>query len=145
MGANQGREGIDAASRGLPGRPGAISPGNKYTVQPPASAQALQALLNPVKTTEHHSLDRTLKGFLRHCNLGGLEYRLRLAGIYSLEDLVHIDEAKLCRHGFTQLMAKRLYDSLDEYLAEPEEITPPVPLRRRPSEMVRRVQMPFTR
>ena len=74
-----------------------------------------------------------------------LSILLYLLGIYTLEDLVHTDETRLCRHGFTQLMAKRLYDSLDEYLAEPEEITPPVPLRRRPSEMVRRVQMPFTR
>lgn len=66
-------------------------------------------------------------------------------GIYTLEDLVHTDETKLCRHGFTQLMAKRLYDSLDEYLSEPDDIPPPVSLRRRPSEMVRRVQAPFTR
>ena len=87
MGASQSREGTDAAAKAppgrpgtiSPGRPGAISPGNKYVVQAPAPAQALQALLNPVRT-EHHSLDRTLKGFLKHCNLGGLEYRLRLAG-----------------------------------------------------------------
>lgn len=80
MGASQGREGTDASGGGArPIRPGAISPSSKNVVQPPAQAQALHALLNPART-EHHSLDRTLKGFLKHCKLGGLEYRLRLAG-----------------------------------------------------------------
>ena len=62
-------------------------------------------------------------------------------------------ENKLCRHGFTQLMAKRLFTALDEYLSEPDEPmgvptssrAPPISIRRRPSEMARRAQLPFTR
>lgn len=52
----------------------------KAIVPPPTTAQTLQALLQPSRL-EKHTLDRTLKGFLKHCNLTGLEYRLRIAGM----------------------------------------------------------------
>ena len=51
----------------------------KTIIPPPTTAQTLQALLQPSRL-EKHTLDRTLKGFLKHCNLTGLAYRLRIAG-----------------------------------------------------------------
>ena len=46
-----------------------------------------------------------------------------MLGVYTLEDLIVSDESILCRHGFTLLMARRLYNALDEYIMEPE-LTP---------------------
>ena len=62
------------------------------------------------------SLDRSLKAFLRTSNLPGLEYRLRVAGFNTLEDLAETDEDILCSHGFTPLMARRLLAALEEYV-----------------------------
>lgn len=105
MGASQGREGTDASGGGArPIRPGAISPSSKNVVQPPAQAQALHALLNPART-EHHSLDRTLKGFLKHCKLGGLEYRLRLAGEAKLKK----NKYNICHYNTCTLASVKLF------------------------------------
>ena len=41
-------------------------------------------------------------------------------GIYTLEDLVVSDEAFLSCHGFTLLMARRLFRALEEYLLKPD-------------------------
>jgi len=62
------------------------------------------------------SLDRGLKNFLRSSNLPGLEYRLRVAGFNSLNDLAEADENLLCAHGFTPIMARRLLQALEEYV-----------------------------
>ena len=134
-------------------------------IPPPNSLQAIRSKLRPLSTYQdqdvddyvHRTLDTSLKGFLRACNMKGLEYRLRLAGkpeeatstntiacaidlflvsqsphalclsfslgVYTLEDLVEKDEAALTHHGFTQLMARRLFRSLEDYLSGPE-VTP---------------------
>ena len=63
------------------------------------------------------SLDRSLKAFLRASNLPGLEYRLRLGGFYSVDDLIGVDMATLGQRGFTALMAKRLIAALDQYIS----------------------------
>ena len=63
------------------------------------------------------SLDRSLKAFLRASNLPGLEYRLRLGGFYSVDDLIGVDVRLLGQRGFTALMAKRLINALDEYIS----------------------------
>ena len=68
-----------------------------------------------------------------------------IIGVYTLEDLVLLDEIKLSRRGFTRLMAKRLFTALDEYLLEPDEIMEPPPVRRRPSELIRHKPQPFIR
>ena len=62
------------------------------------------------------SLDRSLKVFLRFSNLPGLEYRLRLAGFNSLEDLAETDKNSLCAHGFTPLMSQQLLIALENYV-----------------------------
>ena len=51
-------------------------------IPPPASVYAIRNILTgPSEDARHfNSLDRSLKGFLRQYNMGGLEYRLRLAG-----------------------------------------------------------------
>lgn len=61
------------------GKEDTINTNRTMVPPPPSTVQALQAMLSPSPPTDH-TLDRTLKGFLRHCNLSGLEYRLRLAG-----------------------------------------------------------------
>ena len=74
MGGSHGKEVKDPSPSPQP------SPNlRKVIVPPPTTAQTLQALLQPSRL-EKHTLDRTLKGFLKHCNLTGLEYRLRIAG-----------------------------------------------------------------
>jgi hypothetical protein len=92
------------------------------TVPPPSNFQAIRSLLEPFET-DQHTLDRTLKGFLHYSNLKGLEYRLRIAGVYTLEDLAYTDEIKLSQHGgFTRLMARRLLMALDDYLESDGDI-----------------------
>ena len=54
----------------------------RIPVPPPASVHAIRELLQIPTDREHHTLDKTLKGFLRAANMKGLEYRLRLAGMY---------------------------------------------------------------
>ena len=63
------------------------------------------------------SLDRSLKAFLRASNLPGLEYRLRLGGFYTVDDLIGVDMVTLGQRGFTALMAKRLITALDDYIS----------------------------
>lgn len=77
-----------------------------------------QVTLNLPQSTRQSfkSLDRSLKSFLRFSNLPGLEYRLRLAGYNTLSDLYEADEETLCAHGFTPLMARRLLNSLEDYI-----------------------------
>ena len=43
-----------------------------------------------------------------------------VSGIYTLDDLVSSDEATLSRHGFTQLMARRLFRALISYVNDLE-------------------------
>ena len=71
----------------------------------------------PQRTRESFkTLDRSLKAFLRSSNLPGLEYRLRMAGLNTLSDLLDTDVDTLCGQGFTPLMAQRLLRALDDYI-----------------------------
>ncbi len=82
-----------------------------------ALANAGARLNIPVRTKgSFKSLDRSLKSFLRTSNLPGLEYRLRVAGFNSLDDLAEADESLLCSHGFTPLMSRRLLQALEDYV-----------------------------
>lgn len=81
------------------------------------------------------SLDRSLKVFLRASNLPGMEYRLKLAGYHSLDDLLDTDAEMLTSQGFTRLMAKRLMTSLDSYILRHLDITEGQPS---PFQLVRR-------
>ena len=64
----------------------------------------------------YQSVDKSLKVFLRVNNLPGLEYRLHLAGYYTLGDLLSTNVELLCAGGITSLMARRLLNALDEYI-----------------------------
>ena len=87
----------------------------------PSSSSSLLGL-TPDKTSRESrkryldSLELSLKQFLRASNLPGLEYRLRLAGFYSVSDLVEARESDLVASGFTMIMARRLLTALVEYL-----------------------------
>lgn len=61
------------------------------------------------------NLGQNLKAFLRDSNLSGLEYRLRLAGYYTMEDLLKTNEENLKASGLTPLMTNRLITALAEY------------------------------
>ena len=80
------------------------------------------------------SLDFSLKHFLRASNLPGLEYRLRLAGFYTVTDLLGTDVSELVSSGFTALMARRLLLALDEYVCKQLERRGALPL---PFQLVR--------
>lgn len=64
--------------------------------------------------------------FLRVSNRPRLEYRLRLAGYYTITDFMYADAETLCKKGFTGLMARRLLNALDNYiqrqLEEPQQL-----------------------
>ena len=62
------------------------------------------------------SLDRSMKVFLRASNLPGLEYRLRLAGYHTFNDLLSTDRETLEARGFTGIMARRLMNAVSEYI-----------------------------
>ncbi len=52
-----------------------------HPIPPPASVYAIRNILaGPNDDVQANTLDRSLKGFLKQCNMSGLEYRLRLAG-----------------------------------------------------------------
>ena len=68
------------------------------------------------KKSSYQSLDKSLKMFLRANNLSGLEYRLRLAGYYSLGDLLSANVELLCAEGITCLMARRLLNAVDDHI-----------------------------
>ena len=85
--------------------------------------------------TDFQSLDRSLKVFLRASNLPGLEYRLRLSGYQTLDDLLDADAERLYSQGFTRLMAKRLLTALDNYIRRHLDITEGQPS---PFQLVRR-------
>ncbi len=72
------------------------------------------------------SLDRSLKTFLRLSNLPGLEYRLRMAGYYTVVDLLDASEDTLKARGFTPLMARRLMTALYDYITRHVEVGPHV-------------------
>lgn len=61
------------------------------------------------------NLGNNLKAFLRSSNLSGLEYRLRIAGFYTMEDLLKTNEEKLKASGLTPLMTSRLIAALSDY------------------------------
>ena len=84
---------------------------------------------------DYQSLDRSLKVFLRASNLPGLEYRLKLAGYQTLDDLLDTDVEKLASEGFTRLMAKRLMTALDSYIKRHLDVTGGQPS---PFQLVRR-------
>ena len=84
---------------------------------------------------DYQSLDRSLKVFLRASNLPGLEYRLKLAGYQTLDDLLDTDAEKLASEGFTRLMAKRLMTALDSYIKRHLDVTGGQPS---PFQLVRR-------
>ena len=68
------------------------------------------------KKSSYQSLDKSLKMFLRANNLSGLEYRLCLAGYYSLGDLLSANVELLCAEGITCLMARRLLNAVDDHI-----------------------------
>ena len=68
------------------------------------------------KKSSYQSLDKSLKMFLKANNLPGLEYRLRLAGYYSLGDLLSANVELLCAEGITCLMARRLLNAVDDHI-----------------------------
>ena len=68
------------------------------------------------KKSSYQSLDKSLKMFLKANNLPGLEYRLRLAGYYTLGDLLSANVELLCAEGITCLMARRLLNAVDDHI-----------------------------
>ena len=68
------------------------------------------------KKSSYQSVDKSLKMFLRVNNLPGLEYRLRLAGYYTLGDLLSTNVELLCAEGITSLMARRLLNAVDDHI-----------------------------
>ena len=81
--------------------------------------------ISPKRTARkscYQSVDKSLKVFLRISNLSGLEYRLRLAGYYTLGDLLSTNVELLCAGGITSLMARRLLNALDEYIQSHMEL-----------------------
>ncbi len=107
-------------------------PGSSFIPPLPPGAVARATLADRRRLK---SLDRSLKTFLRLSNLPGLEYRLRLAGYYTVVDLLGATEEGLVARGFTPLMARRLLTALDDYIRRHVEIGPHVQFK-----MVRRGQ-----
>ena len=76
------------------------------------------------------NLGHGLKSFLRDSNLSGLEYRLRLAGYYTMEDLLKTNEDRLKASGLTPLMTSRLIKALTDYHRnKPRSAAPLKPVR----------------
>lgn len=80
------------------------------------------------------SLDFSLKRFLKASNLPGLEYRLRLAGFFTVTDLLGARIEDLVSGGFTMIMARRLLSALDEYIHRHLDLSEGMPL---PFQLVR--------
>ena len=80
---------------------------------PPPSQQVVRQTGGVVSIK---TLDRSLKSFLRTSNLSGLDYRLKIAGYNTFNDLLEADAHTLVRKGFTGLMARRLIGAVEEYL-----------------------------
>lgn len=116
MGTSQSTTSLPTREQSQPAPP-SVPPHSSARHEPDAPRTVVPpSRLRAPRVKYLQSLDRSMKVFLRSSNLPGLEYRLKLAGYRTVEDLLSTDRETLMAKGFTGIMAQQLMNAVTDYI-----------------------------